>query len=103
MANGNGIPKWVGTTLIVMIWGALAGVITFMGGTVRANDNKATQEHKEIRKEIVIGDEKVLSKIEKKIDKIEDKMDGFILKQTTLAANSNNILTMVKYLTEKME
>jgi len=38
-------------TLVVLLWGALTGVILFMGNKVSANDNKATTEHTAIRKE----------------------------------------------------
>ena len=52
MANGNGIPKWIANLLVIMLWGALSGVILFLGNTVKANDNKSTKEHTEIRKEV---------------------------------------------------
>lgn len=50
---------WVTKLLATFLWAALAGVIGFIGSTVRANDNKATAEHTAIRKEVKLEDDKV--------------------------------------------
>ena len=92
MAELNGWTKW----LVATLWGALIMVIMFMGNTVRANDNKTTEELTAVRKEIVAGDEKVLLKVER-------KMDEFSREQVSLKVNSAKILEMVKYLKEKAE
>ena len=92
MPELNGWTKWLVSTL----WGALAMVVLFMGNTVRANDNKAIKENTAIRKEIVIGDNRVLEKVER-------KMDEFSREQVALKVNSAKILEMVKYLKEKAE
>ena len=59
MSSKNGISPRVVTTLILILWAALSGVIVFMGSTVRANDDKATTEHTAIRKESKQDDDKL--------------------------------------------
>jgi len=55
----NGMVIRVVCTLVVLLWGALTTVTVFTGDTVRANFNKATDEHTAIRKEVKDGDDKV--------------------------------------------
>lgn len=91
MGNGNG---WVTKWLVGALWAALVSVIIFMGNVVKANDVKVAAEHVAMRKEIVEGDEKVLQKVEKKIDEI-------VREQVALKIQSAQILETVKFLKEK--
>ncbi len=76
MANGNGIPRWVGTALITMLWGALCGVMLFMGNSVRANEDKAQAAHVSIRKEVQVKDTELRKELmqEIKLVQLEQKV-----------------------------
>lgn len=91
--NGN---NWVVKWLLGALWGALTLVVLFIGNTVKANDNKSTEQHTAIRKEIAVGDEKVFCKVEK-------KMEEFRREQIALKIQTAKILEVVKYLKEKSE
>ena len=91
----NGWTKW----LVATLWGVVVAVILFMGNTVKANDDKNTDEHTAIRQEYQKGDEKVLAKLEKVQDKITKEIKTMRKEyqqgQTTLLVQQTKILTLL--------
>ena len=96
MANGTGNGYWITKMLVGALWGVIIGVFMFLGNTVKANDNKTTSELTAVRKEIVIGDEKVLQKVER-------KMEQFGHEQVALKIQTKEILMLVRFLKERAE
>lgn len=91
MATGNGWTKW----LVGTLWSLLIGIIIFIGNVVRANDVTNWKEHIAIKEEIVYRDEKILEKIER-------KMENLSKDQILLQIQNAQILEILKQLKEKL-
>lgn len=83
--NGNGWTKW----LVGTLWSVVMAVILFMGNVVKANDIKATEEHKSIREEFREADQKIIDKVAQDIKEIQRD-------QTTMLVQQTKILTILK-------
>ena len=88
----NGWTKW----LVGTLWGVLVGVILFMGQTVRANDNKATLVHTEIRKEVKEADDCLRKELMAEIKDLQ-------MEQKAMRKETNESFTEVLIAIEKIK
>ena len=65
----------------------MIGILGFMGGGIVENDRLNTSEHTSIRREIVVGDEAVISKV----DNVKDIVTDIRLEQRTIIESLKRI------------
>ena len=84
---------WITKWLVGALWGVLVGVVLFIGNVVKANDERATKSHTDIRNEFNIADQKIREKIAEDIVKIKED-------QTKMLVQLTKVLTMLKSIKE---
>jgi hypothetical protein len=76
----NGWTKW----LVGALWAVVCGVILFMGNTVKANDDRNTVEHIDIRSNIVECNEKLREGVAKDIKEIQQAQTIILVQQAKM-------------------
>ena len=82
---------WITKWLVGALWGVLVGVVLFIGNVVKANDERATKSHTDIRNEFNIADQKIREKIAEDIEKIRVDQMIMLVKLTQILTTLKSI------------